>query len=139
MCLFAFKSDVMQVTIKAEALKLSKCKRVNFHSFKELNSEQHVFEWKTTLKREKSVKVANLIKIPTPYAVKNLIPHSFWSGILPLKNVLSSVQLCYSFFPLFPFTFGEKGLPELHLLNYFVKVLTKVILNQISLMEQHGF
>ena len=28
---------------------LSKCKRVNFHSFTELN-EGHVFEWKTTLK-----------------------------------------------------------------------------------------
>ena len=27
---------------------LSKCKRVNFHSFKELNAGQHNFEWKIT-------------------------------------------------------------------------------------------
>ena len=52
---------------------LSKCKRVNFHSFKELNAGQHVFEWKTTLK---GVKVAILIKISTLNGVKNSIPHS---------------------------------------------------------------
>ena len=67
---FAFKSGVMQITIKAEALKLSKCK------FRELNTGQRVFEWKTTLKGVKHVKVANLIKIPTLNGVKNSIPHS---------------------------------------------------------------
>ena len=39
---------------------LSICKRVNFHSFKELNEGQHVFEWKTTLK---GVKVVILITL----------------------------------------------------------------------------
>ena len=39
---------------------LSKRKWVNFHSFKELNEGQYVFEWKTTLK---GVKVVILITI----------------------------------------------------------------------------
>ena len=52
---------------------LSKCKRVNFHSFKELN-EGHVFERETTLN---GVKVVILIIICTLFGVKNSLPHSF--------------------------------------------------------------
>ena len=62
-----YKFEVLPRVEASLLLLLSKCKRVNFHSFKELNAGQHVFEWKITLK---GVKVANLIKISTLYRVK---------------------------------------------------------------------
>ena len=63
---------------------LSKSKRVNFHSFKQDNT---FLSGKQLWKGESAIS----IKISILYGVKNSIPHSFESEILPLKNVLSSI------------------------------------------------
>ena len=62
------------VFVRPSYLVLSKCKRMNFHSFKELNEGQHVFEGKTTLK---GVKVVILITIF----------HSFWNEKFTLTHI----------------------------------------------------